>query len=44
MEEDHHITVRFCWTRKPCLKVATIACSDRNILQSCDEPGGSGLG
>jgi hypothetical protein len=44
VEEYHGIAVRFCWTRKPALKMAAISCSYRNVPQSRAEPGGSGFG
>jgi hypothetical protein len=44
MEEYHGIAIRFCWTRKPSLKMAPICRSDRNVLQSCAKPGGSRFG
>jgi hypothetical protein len=44
VEEYHGIAVRFCWTRKPALKMATIARSDGNVPQSGTETGGSGFG
>jgi hypothetical protein len=44
VEEYHGIAVRFCWTRKPALKMAAIAGSDRNVTQSCAEAGDGGFG
>jgi len=44
VEEYYGIAVRICWTRKPALKMAPIAGSDRNVPQSRAEPGGSGFG
>jgi hypothetical protein len=44
VEEYHGIAVRFSWTRKPALKIASISCSNRNVPQSRAEPDGSGFG
>jgi hypothetical protein len=44
VEKDYRITVPIRWTCKPALKMAVIAGSDRNVLQSRTEPGGSSFG